>query len=71
MPYRPTSPEPPTLQLCLSSSPSTLFMDNNSAIAVAKNPAHFGRLKHMLADLLTKPLAPVRVEQLRRLLGLE
>ena len=22
-------------------------MDNNSAIAVAKNPEHFGRLKHM------------------------
>ena len=81
----------------LSSSPSTLFMDNNSTIAVAKNPEHCERLKHiqlrlywlrdviqdgliapvyvptahMLADLLTKPLAPVRVEQLRRLLGLE
>ncbi|GJF00736.1 polyprotein [Phanerochaete sordida] len=31
----------------LSESPSTLFMDNNSAIAVAKNPEHFGRLKHI------------------------
>ena len=31
----------------LSHSPSTLYMDNNSAIAVAKNPEHFGRLKHM------------------------
>ena len=31
----------------LSDSPSTLYMDNNSAIAVAKNPEHFGRLKLM------------------------
>ena len=31
----------------LSSAPSKLYMDNNSAIAVAKNPEHFGRLKHM------------------------
>ena len=31
----------------LSHSPSTLYMDNNSAIAVAKNPEHFGRLKHI------------------------
>ena len=31
----------------LSESPSTLYMDNNSAIAVAKNPEHHGRLKHM------------------------
>ena len=31
----------------LSDSPSTLYMDNNSAIAVAKNPEHFGRLKHI------------------------
>ena len=29
------------------SSPSTLFMDNNSSIAVAKNPEHHGRLKHI------------------------
>ena len=26
----------------LSHSPSTLYMDNNSAIAVAKNPEHLG-----------------------------
>ena len=26
---------------------STLHMDNNSAIAVCKNPEHFSRLKHM------------------------
>ena len=31
----------------LSNSPSTLFMDKNSAIAVAKNPEHHGRLKHI------------------------
>jgi hypothetical protein len=31
----------------LSDTPSTLFMDNNSAIAVAKNPEHFGKLKRM------------------------
>ena len=31
----------------LSHLPSTLYMDNNSAIAVAKNPEHFGRLKHI------------------------
>ena len=74
-----------------------LHMDNNSAISVAKNPEHFGRLKHiqlrlywlrdvvpegliapvyiptahMLADLLTKALPPVRVAQLRRQIGLE
>ncbi len=28
-------------------SPSTLFIDNQSAIAVAKNPAHHGRMKHL------------------------
>ena len=31
----------------LSKQPSALYMDNNSAIAVAKNPEHFGRLKHI------------------------
>ena len=31
----------------LSSVPSKLYMDNNSALAVAKNPEHFGRLKHI------------------------
>ena len=29
------------------SSPSTLHMDNQSAIAVAKNPEHHGRMKHL------------------------
>jgi hypothetical protein len=27
--------------------PSTLFVDNNSAISVAKNPEHHGRMKHL------------------------
>ena len=27
--------------------PSTMHVDNNSAISVAKNPEHFGRLKHL------------------------
>lgn len=31
----------------LSEAPSMLYMDNNSAIAVAKNPEHHGRLKHI------------------------
>ena len=31
----------------LSEAPSTFYMDNNSAIAVAKNPEHHGRLKHI------------------------
>ena len=31
----------------LSEAPSMLYMDNNSAIAVAKNPEHYGRLKHI------------------------
>ena len=29
------------------STPSTLFVDNNSAIAVAKNPEKFSRVKHI------------------------
>ena len=27
--------------------PSTLFLDNNSAVQVAKNPEHHGRIKHL------------------------
>ena len=27
--------------------PSTLYMDNQSAIAVVKNPEHHGRMKHL------------------------
>src|SRR5438477_2944063 len=29
------------------SSPSTLYIDNQSALAVAKNPEHHGRMKHL------------------------
>ena len=76
--------------------PSTLYMDNQSAVAVAKNPEHHGRLKHldlryywlqdvveegyispvhcptaeMPADLLTKPLAKLKVNLGREMLGL-
>ena len=28
-------------------SPSPLFIDNNSAVTVAKNPGHHGRMKHL------------------------
>ena len=31
----------------LSEAPLTLYMDNNSAIAVDKNPEHHGHLKHI------------------------
>jgi len=31
----------------MSSAPSTLFVDNQSAISVAKNPEHHGRMKHL------------------------
>ena len=77
--------------------PSSLCMDNNSAISVAKNPTHHSKLKHvdlrwhwlrdvieagyidpvhlstddMPADLLTKALPRVRVQYLRRLMGLQ
>ena len=30
-----------------STSPSPLFIDNQSALAVAKNPEHHGRMKHL------------------------
>ena len=79
------------------SGPSTLHMDNQSAIQVAKNPEHHGRMKHldlryywlrdavdkgtlgidyvatdsMVADILTKSLARVKVEEGGRQLGLQ
>jgi hypothetical protein len=31
----------------LSSSPSPLFIDNQSALLVAKNPEHHGQMKHL------------------------
>ena len=75
---------------------STLLADNQSAIQVAKNPEHHGRMKHldlrffwlrdqvqegvmaikyiptaeMVADMLTKALPRVKVDELRRKMGL-
>jgi len=75
---------------------STLYVDNQPAIAVAKNPEHHGKMKHirvkyfwlrerveegeirvvhcptaqMPADLLTKPLGRLKVENCLKLLGL-
>ena len=77
-------------------SASTLFVDNMSAISVANNPEHHGRMKHldlrfywlrgtvhsglitlryvptaeMPADVMTKPLARIKVAEMRGLLGL-
>ena len=74
----------------------TLFMDNNSAISVAKNLTHHSKIKHvdlrlhwlrdvmesgylfpvhlsihkMPADLLTKALPRVKVQQFRGMMGL-
>ena len=79
------------------SGASTLFIDNQSAISVANNPEHHGRMKHldlrfywlrdmvelgsirvkhlrtenMPADLLTKPLGRLKVNNLRHMLGLQ
>ena len=78
------------------SSPSMLYVDNQSAMSVAKNPEHHGRMKHldlrfywlrdevekgsiyiqhlqteeMPADILTKALLRVKVQELVELLGL-
>ena len=78
------------------SAPSTLWVDNNSALCVAKNPEHHGRMKHldlrfywlrnevekgtiqikylptdvMPADILTKALGRVKVEEMSKLIGL-
>ncbi len=75
--------------------PSTLYIDNMSALSVARNPEHHGRMKHldlkffwlrqavqdsklrleyiptefMLADLLTKPLERVKVQEHRKRMG--
>lgn len=77
-------------------SPSKLFMDNQSAIAVANNPEHHGRMKHldlrhywlrgvvkkrkievlyistkdMPADIMTKALGRVKVQDMCSKLGL-
>jgi hypothetical protein len=76
--------------------PALMLMDNQSAMQVAKNPEHHGRMKHldlrffwlrdevtkrylavhyvptadMAADILTKPLACVKVQRGRKLLGI-
>ena len=73
-----------------------LCIDNQSALSVAKNPEHHGRMKHldlrfywlrgtvhsglitlryvptaeMPADVMTKPLARIKVAEMRGLLGL-
>ena len=75
---------------------SSLYLDNQSAIAVSKNPEHHGRMKHldlrfywlrgtvhsgllslkyvptaeMPADVMTKPLARIKIAEMRALLGL-
>jgi hypothetical protein len=78
-------------------TPSTLFIDNQSALSVAKNPEHHGRMKHldlrfywlrnevekgtinlvhlrtdeMVADIMTKALARVKVIDMVHRLGLK
>src|SRR5271156_4833866 len=78
-------------------SPSSLNIDNQSALSVAKNPEHHGQMKHldlrfywlrnevekgsmnlmhlrtevMPADILTKALGRVKVEEMVRLIGLQ
>jgi hypothetical protein len=79
-----------------SLSSSILHINNNSALSVAKNPEHHGRMKHldlcfywlrnevekgtitvkhlcteeMPADILTKALTQVKVEEMVKLIGL-
>jgi hypothetical protein len=78
------------------SKASTLFLDSNSALQVAKNPEHQSTMKHVnrnyhwirervadgeirlvhvpgtenVADIFTKPLAFVKFDRFRELLGL-
>ncbi|KZT25620.1 hypothetical protein NEOLEDRAFT_1028398, partial [Neolentinus lepideus HHB14362 ss-1] len=60
----------------LLSGPSMLYIDNQSALAVVKNPEHHGHMKHleltdkMPADCMTKVLAKGKVEITVGLLGL-
>ena len=76
---------------------STLYIDNQSTIAVTKNPEKQSRMKQirlsqfwlrdtvesgeitpqytptteMIADIFTKPLSKVKIEEFRRMMGLE
>ncbi|KZT18035.1 hypothetical protein NEOLEDRAFT_1021037, partial [Neolentinus lepideus HHB14362 ss-1] len=59
------------------SGPSMLYINNQSALAVAKNPEHHGRMKHldlrtsdMPADILTKSLPRPKVLEMVKMLGL-
>ncbi|KZT24743.1 hypothetical protein NEOLEDRAFT_1020185, partial [Neolentinus lepideus HHB14362 ss-1] len=63
------------------SGPSMLYIDNQSALAVVKNPEHHGCMKHldlqfywlqdeMPADCGTKALAKGKVDIMVGLLGL-
>jgi hypothetical protein len=80
----------------ISLSSSTLHIDSNYALSVAKNPEHHGRMKHldlrfywlrsrvekgtitvkhlrteeMPADIMTKALTRVKVEEMVKLIGL-
>ena len=84
------------LGIDVCSTPSPLHVDNQSALAVAKNPEHHGRMKQldlrfywlrdavgykfislhyiptnlMPADMLTKALPKVKVEECCKMLGL-
>ncbi|KIK76801.1 hypothetical protein PAXRUDRAFT_168733, partial [Paxillus rubicundulus Ve08.2h10] len=56
--------------------PSVLHIDNQSAIQVAKHPEHHRHMRHFItnakmpADLLTKALLQVKVQDFCHLLGL-
>ena len=78
------------------STPSPLHIDNQSALSVAKNPEHHGRMKHldlryywlrdvveagqidvcylptksMPADIMTKALGRIKVQEMCELLGI-
>ncbi|KAL5521951.1 hypothetical protein ACEPAF_1818 [Sanghuangporus sanghuang] len=77
-------------------APSSLYIDNQSALSVANNPEHHGRMKHldlrfywlrdvveaghikvhylptqtMPADIMTKALSRVKVQEMCKMLGL-
>ncbi|KIK63247.1 hypothetical protein GYMLUDRAFT_163666 [Collybiopsis luxurians FD-317 M1] len=57
-------------------SPSDMWVDNQSAIQVAKNPEHHVLMPKYLpiednaADMLTKALVKPKVEKFRQMMGL-